>query len=367
MALLKGTIKSALKLLLLVPLVLLVLWVNYFVDQTGLFRGDKFNLELAQILLEGDPVSNFEKMDEREVLKLYIKNMPEAYNTVVIGSSRGLQITAAIAGESGSFYNMGMSGEDFYDIASTISLLDKYDRMPQNMIIVLDPWILNDMPESYSSRSDSNLANSFLNQTLGFDVPYQEEDKTVYNEALLDLDYFQKNIAYYFEDHTGEERPSRVIGDVYLQKTETKMPDGTLLYTEEYRNMDQEWVDREALTRVNAGYALGMYDFYELNQMRCEQFEAIVDYVLDKGVSVIFVLSPIHPIYYEHLASSECARGVLLAEEFYGDVARQRGIAVFGSYDPEKANCTNADFYDGLHVRRESISKFFYGINASLV
>lgn len=103
MALLKGTIKSALKLLLLVPLVLLVLWVNYFVDQTGLFRGDKFNLELAQILLEGDPVSNFEKMDEREVLKLYIKNMPEAYNTVVIGSSRGLQITAAIAGESGSF------------------------------------------------------------------------------------------------------------------------------------------------------------------------------------------------------------------------------------------------------------------------
>ena len=49
MALLKGTIKSALKLLLLVPLVLLVLWVNYFVDQTGLFRGDKFNLELAQM------------------------------------------------------------------------------------------------------------------------------------------------------------------------------------------------------------------------------------------------------------------------------------------------------------------------------
>ena len=35
MALLKGSIKSALKLILILPLVLLVLWVNYFVDQTG--------------------------------------------------------------------------------------------------------------------------------------------------------------------------------------------------------------------------------------------------------------------------------------------------------------------------------------------
>ena len=367
MSLLKGTVKSAFKLLLLIPLLLLVLWVNYFVDQTGLFRGDKFNLELAQILLEGDPVSNFEQMDEREVLKLYIKNMPEPYNTIVLGSSRGLQITAAITGENGSFYNMGMSGEDFYDIASTIALLDKYERMPQNMVFVLDPWILNDVPEAYSSRSDSNLANSFLNQTLGFDVEYKEEDKTVYNEALLDLDYFQKNVSYYFEDHSEEERPSRVIGDVYLQKTETKMPDGTLLYTEEYRNKDQDWVDNEALMRVNAGYAFGFYDFYELDKTRCEQLEAIVDYVQEKGVKVTFVLAPFHPIYYEHLAASECAKGILLAEDYYNELAAQHGISLFGSYDPEKANCTNEDFYDGVHVRRESIGKFFYGIHASLV
>ena len=135
---------------------LLVLWVNYFVDQTGLFRGDKFNLELAEILLEGDPVSNFEQMDEREVLKLYIKNMPEAYDTLVIGSSRGLQITAEIAGEDGSFYNAGMSGEDFYDIVSTISLLDKYERMPQNIILVLDPWILNDRPR-HTARARTKI------------------------------------------------------------------------------------------------------------------------------------------------------------------------------------------------------------------
>ena len=366
MALLKGSIKSALKLILILPPVLLVLWVNYFVDQTGLFRGDKFNLELAEILLEGDPVSNFEQMDEREVLKLYIKNMPEAYDTLVIGSSRGLQITAEIAGEDGSFYNAGMSGEDFYDIVSTISLLDKYERMPQNIILVLDPWILNDRPEAYSARSDKNLANAFLNRTLGFDVAYEEEDKGKYNEALLDLDYFQNNVSYYFEDHSDEERPSRVVGSVYLQKTETKMPDGTLLYTEEYRNHDQAWVDTDALQRTGST-PFGFYDFYTLNEERCEQFEALVDYILDKGVKLTFVLTPFHEIYYNFLASEEYSQGVVLSEEYFREQAAWRDIPFFGSYDPEKIGCTNADFYDGLHVRRESISKFFYGIDATLV
>ena len=77
--------------------------------------------------------------------------------------------------------------------------------------------------------------------------------------------------------------------------------------------------------------------------------------------------TPFHPIYYEHLAASECAKGILLAEDYYNELAAQHGISLFGSYDPEKANCTNEDFYDGVHVRRESIGKFFYGIHASLV
>ena len=36
MAAWKGIMKTALRLLLLIPLALLVLWVNYFVDQTYL-------------------------------------------------------------------------------------------------------------------------------------------------------------------------------------------------------------------------------------------------------------------------------------------------------------------------------------------
>lgn len=367
MALFKGTVKTALKLLLLLPLVLLVLWINYFVDQTGLFRGGKYELELAQILLGGDAVSNFTKMDEREVLKLYIKNMPQPYDTLVVGSSRGLQITAAIAGETGTFYNAGMSGEDFYDIVGTIALLDKYDRLPKNMILVLDPWILNDNVDSYSKRSDADLANEFLSETLGFHESYEAQDRSRYTEALLDLDYFQKNVAYHFADHSDEDQPSRVSGNVYEQATETKMPDGTLLYTREYRENSQEWVDQEALSRASSVLPFGCYDFTVLNEKRCAQFEAVIDFLREKGVELTFVLSPFHPIFYDKLAGTENARGVLLTEIYFNRMARRLQIPFYGSYDPAQAGCSNEDFYDGLHVRRESIKKFFFGIHASLV
>ena len=105
MVLLKGTIKSALKLLLLVPLVLLVLWVNYFVDQTGLFRGDKFNLELAQILLEGDPVSNFEKMDEREVLII------DAYGNIFATIHYTCLVTSRLLHRAGISRSVRMAGD----------------------------------------------------------------------------------------------------------------------------------------------------------------------------------------------------------------------------------------------------------------
>lgn len=369
MALLKGIVRSVFSLLLALPLLLFVVWVNYFVDQTGLFRGDKYELELAQILLGGEAVSNFEMMDERQVLELYIKNMPCAYDTMVLGSSRGLQITAEAAGEAGSFYNAGMTGEDFYDLIGTIALLDKYDRLPKNMVLVPDPWVLCDNVDSKDWRSDPNLANSFLAQTLGFELEYQPQDQTVYTKALLDLDYFQKNIDYYFEDHSGVDRPDRVQGDVYRQSTETKMPDGTLLYTQAYRERTVEEVDMEAAVMAHGeGLPFGFYDFKEPDKDRCAYIEAVIDYLQAKGVKLTIMLSPFHPYFYDRLAAEENgAPGVALTDEYFRQLGREKQIPVYGSYDPRRVNCTNEDFYDALHVKRESLSKFFYGVYAKLV
>lgn len=363
----KGMVKTVLKILLLTPILLLMLCVNYQVDISGLFQGDQFERELAQKLLEGASISHFEKLDERQILRLYIQNMPEKYNTLVVGSSRGLQITAQIADAQGTFYNAGMTGEDFADILCTVSWLAKYDRLPEQMILVLDPWVLSSDKDARNKNSDANTANEFLDTVLGFDADYTPNAGKQYTQALFSPDYFQSNVAYYFGDHSGETQPSVVTGDLYDQETEIKMSDGTLLYTREYREMSQEAVDNDAYFRATMTFM--MCDNYgKLDEQLCDQFTALVDYLQAEGVSLTFVLTPFHPYYYAHVATHmDVEGGVVYSEEFFRQLAQQRQIAFFGSYDAAKANCGPEDFYDGLHVRRESIAKFFYGLNTDLV
>lgn len=363
----KGMVKNLFKLLLVTPILLLLVCVNFYVDTRGLFQGGQFERELAAKLHEGKAISNFQKLDERQILRLYIKEMKTPYDILVIGSSRGLQITAAIAGADGTFYNAGMTGEDYYDVVGTVGLLHSYGRLPKNMVMVLDPWILSAQPDAKNKRSDKNLANRFLTETLGFDEPYTEESFQWNTEALVAPDYFQTNMAYFFSDHSEEERPSEVTGDIYAQETEIKMADGTLLYTEEYRNQVQQEVDHDAQLRATMPFM--MCGFYPQPDTKlCKQFTAMVDFLQENGVEVTFLLTPFHPDLYARVESHmDTEGGVVYSESFFYALAQEKNIPIYGSYNPERANCDREDFYDGLHIRRESISKFFRGIDTELV
>ena len=70
MAALKGLAKTLLKLALFLPVLFFMVCLNYNVDVSGLFQGDQFERELAQKLHEGEAISHFEKLDERQILRL---------------------------------------------------------------------------------------------------------------------------------------------------------------------------------------------------------------------------------------------------------------------------------------------------------
>ena len=83
---------------------------------------------------------------------------------------------------------------------------------------------------------------------------------------------------------------------------------------------------------------------------------------MSRGVQVTLVLTPFHPIYWQKLTTDPDYAGVQQAEQTVRALAARCGVEVYGSYDPAKAGCGNLDFYDGLHIRRESIANYFPGI-----
>ena len=224
--------------LLLLPIPVFMVWFSYNVDRSGLFQGDLAPREAANLLLKGKDVTNFEQMDERQVVRLYIQNLTEETTPEVIGlgSSRVLQFTQNIIG-SGRFFNLGVTGADIRDVMTTFYLMDKEGRLPKTVVWSVDPWVLYGGENSLDSRADAELYQEFLQEILHIDTGYQEPDKVELWKALAEPAYFQGNVDYYLQNRNGQALDDsgnaipfqEVTGDPYNQPTAIKRGDGSIL------------------------------------------------------------------------------------------------------------------------------------------
>ncbi len=353
------------KCLFLLPIPLFLLWYSYTVDRNGWFQGEQYEREVAQAMLAGENISHFEKMEEREIIKLYAQNLAEPLEVISIGSSRVLQLTAEIAG-SDSFFNAGMIGSEQPDVMSSYYLFDRADKIPETVIFEVDPWIFSSSEEALTyTRVDKAMYSEFLHYGLGHtDVEVAPAEKNMnFWVSLTSPAFFRENLEYYIENKESGTRPQVVEGDVYKQDTEIKMADGSVLYPPSMRDADQLDIDNTALTAINNSF-IKCEGFETMDPELCGLFDEFIRYMQQKGSRVILLLTPYHPIVYDRvLEQPERYSGFFEVETWLRDYAQQNGLALYGSYDPEAVGCENTDFYDGWHVRGEGIAKYFPGVD----
>ena len=358
------------KALLLLPIPLFMVWFNFTVDRSGYFQGDQFEREVADALLAGQDLSNYEKMDERQILRLYVQNLPEDRipDTIALGSSRILQMDAQISGAE-SFFNAGMIGADVRDVMSSLYLFAREGKLPRNVIVGIDPWIFSPCSEALDIRADDDLYQEFLSEALGRTSDYEAPDQVELWKVVTDPAYFQGNVTYYFKDKSDDAHPTVVTGDeIYHQDTEVKRSDGSVLYTEEYRAWTHDQI--EALALEQGGTALRLNDFPQIPDDKAQLFDAFIQYGRQQGVNFVFVLVPYHPLAYyviqQNHAACQCYTGFFQVEPWLRDYAQQQGIPLYGSYNAQALGLVGDDFYDGLHCRGTGIAKFFPGMDAVL-
>ena len=107
-------LKTGVKFLLLAPILVFMVAFSYNVDCSGLFQGALAPRRIVDLMLDGYDVTNFEQMDERQVVQLYAQDVSEAPEAIGIGSSRVLQFNRENTGVD-SFFNMGVTGADVRD------------------------------------------------------------------------------------------------------------------------------------------------------------------------------------------------------------------------------------------------------------
>lgn len=354
---------------LFVPLVVFMMYVNYTVDRSGIYQGDQYLRSVAQMLLSGQDITGYEQLNEqqRKILQILVNQFDPVPNTIVLGSSRIMQLDTRLAGlEDGQFFNCALTGADFYDIVGSFYLFDRAGKLPQNLIIGVDPWLFNTGAEATDARSDKELYAEFLTQKLGIPQEYEAEDPNLKWTSLYSPSYFQSNISYLLQSQGDVKRPQPVVGDLYNQLTEVKRYDGSLLYDRAFREQSQDAIDAAALYQTS-NFAFVEY-YTQVDSDRLEIFQSYLSYVKSLGVNVILILTPYHPIAYDNAAANaDHYAGFMATEPAVRRVAAALDIPVYGSYNPHAiAGVSSADFYDGIHCRGECIAKFFPGVPAAL-
>lgn len=364
--------KTAFKCLLLVPILVFMVVVSYNVDRSGLFQGALAPRRIVDLMLEGYDVTNFEQMDERQVVQLYAQDVPEAPEAIGIGSSRVLQFNRENTGVD-SFFNMGVTGADVRDNMTSYYKMVSYGKTPKVLIWSLDPWVFYGSEAAFDSRADADLYNEFLTKVLNVPTDYEEPDKIELWRALADPAYFQGNVDYYVKNHgqaivtDDDGNPiefNPVEGDPYNQPTTIKRSDGSVLYDVAFRNQSADQIRTLAAEACMSFNSVHMEGFDEMSETQIQAFDSFIKYAQSQGTTVILVLSPWHPYLYGYLLTEpDNHKGFFQVENWVRQYAADNSIPLYGSYDPECIEgLQETDFFDGLHCSGTGIERFFPGV-----
>jgi peptidoglycan/LPS O-acetylase OafA/YrhL len=334
---------SKLSLFLLSLASLLVIYAFGYISKQASVGGE---YRLAYDLSENDYVY-FENLDERKFIegRLYYPLSP--VNSVVVGSSRIMQIDSGMVGENiQSFTVSGASVED--DIAFGLEALAKLNY--ENIYISADPWLLNLNDGQNRYQSVDRLFEYWLNSIASNHPPIQFlGSNSVTMESELDNNFYELLRNYFSLDDVNVSYNDR------NEASKKRAYDGSLIYDDRYVSMRQE-NDAAFLGYLN--YAMKNFN-YDVDSI--ERLQSFVSYLKENNVSVTFILSPYHPEVYNLMRNQ--APIFLELEDWYREFSEKHGINIIGSYDPSIVGCSETNFYDGMHPKNTCMQKLFETAN----
>jgi len=330
--------------ILTLPILILLLLVNFFGDAAKLFNND-YVKQMAKIVASGQYVTNIENYDERLFQRELISNENIQPNLVIIGSSRTMLINSDLVSGS-SLFNNSVSGASIEDIVSIFQLYKDNNKLPQKIIIGIDPWTFNENNGQKRWQSIAVYYYRFQNA--------ENQDNTSYfkYKELFSFSYFQSSLKMIPRFIAGNAKPQPSTEKFnYLG---TKLTDGSLVYGEPYRNASSKEIE----DKINSYLTGGVYSIENFNTISdriWNIFEKLITDMKKNDIEIEFFLSPYAPLVYDKIQKNYPM--VLKTEKKIKDFAVSNNIKLYGSFNPVLLGLDETFFYDGMHCKETGIKK----------
>lgn len=170
-------------------------------------------------------------------------------------------------------------------------------------------------------------------------------DQTMKYLQLINLDY---TFANYSSMRKGKKLrlTDRIDIDDFVRE-----PDGSIHFPYRMRFYHDERADYPP----NAMPITYLNNFEIISN--CQFFQDFAKYLQKKGVEVVFLLIPFHPIAYKLFNDNPRYRIVITIEDMLRDFAQRNRIKLIGPYDPRRYGLTGKDFFDNTHGHETVVQK----------
>lgn len=364
--------------LFILPLLFMVAAVNWYVDSYAYLR-TTYDQIGEQMAVNSMNVLGLEESDfnDRNLLLACMKKQTEPKEVIVAGSSRVMNFDHTMFATD-SFYNTGLSESTIYDLLAVTAILEQTGQIPDRMIIGVDAFLFN---ASHNNDRWMDLEDYVAYMESQFaDAGYLEDDLTVKgtvdgttaskniqnpqintgrdNSKWLSLDYFRYNVTLLPEhkcfavDYTKDWEAEQYL----------KHYDGSIAYERSLREVDAGEVEELTRQSIEEHVVYRMTDFQEIDEQSMELFSALIDYLQDCGVEVMLYLPPYSPMMYNYIESEEQYHITFEVEERIKELASDKQVALYGSYDPADCELEMTDLYDIYHVKTEKMQDTFYPV-----
>ncbi|MCM1153971.1 MAG: hypothetical protein NC314_05480 [Roseburia sp.] len=349
----------------ILPILVLVGAVNWYVDSYAYLRVT-YDEIAGEMIDGGRNVSGLEEsnFNDRSLLLACLKKQ-KAPEMIVMGSSRVLTFEQDMFGAD-SFYNAGLSESTIYDLLAVTGILVQEDKLPETMLIGIDPWLFNSSHDndrwqelrSYEEYMEGLLTDGAAEDENSGDENNGDGMTGRDNSKWLSLAYFRYNITCL----PGRERFMVSYTTEHEGMQYIKHCDGSIAYQEELRTVDAESVI--ALTRqtMEEQVVYRMTDYKQIDEKSMQMLADLTEYLQKRGVEVILYLPPYSPMLYDYIRSAEQYQITLDVEEKVKELALAQGIALYGSYDPAGSGLEMTDLYDVYHVKTEKMMDTYFPV-----
>jgi hypothetical protein len=347
------------RVLFYVPLPILVIAINLYVDPAHIIRRETYVTHVAQLMLEGKTVSNVLNFDERLLQKLLILSRTQTPDIINLGSSSSQFIRPSFFNNK-VFYNHFVSSATIQDYLALFELYEQKNVCPSTVFVGTDIWILNGANNNTRWKSLYSEYRSALSR-LHLDCTTLPKPWTGALEWKLEMikqcispSYFRESVRTLWVNR----QVPRPMGNSGLTtETDHKYrllnPDGSTVPSSKEVSLSIDEIRQEALKTADLYNTDYLQDFKELDPWLKTQFEAFVQHLQTKGVTVIFILPPIHPAAYERMVAHDKHDILKRMEAYYKQYAKSHGIECYGSYEPARISSSESMFYDGFHPKEE--------------